>query len=378
MQYDKISVMVNTPFYDPLKSYDENYTKGPFGFLADGIKIQDPLSPPQYEFLGHKVNLPFGIPAGPLLNGNFVKAAFEKGYDIPVYKTVRSGNFPCHPFPNVLGVHLNSDLTLERAKKPILADTTYEYPISITNSFGVPSKDPSIWQEDAKKAATNAGSGQVMVLSFMGTTLLNQTEKEFIDDFVLAAKLAYETGVSILEANLSCPNIGNDGLVCYNLDMTRKIVKAIRGKIGSTPLILKVGYYKEDFDLENLAKIVSEYADSISAINTIAAPIIDKDGNQALPGSPVRLKSGVCGAVIKWAGLDTVRRLKEIREEKGYTFSIEGVGGVTAPEDFFEYEKAGADAVFSATGAMWNPNLAIDLKERIAKAHQVISSAQVA
>ncbi|MFI5265241.1 MAG: hypothetical protein ACHQT7_00665 [Candidatus Levyibacteriota bacterium] len=369
--------MLGQPFYDPLKSYDENYMEGPFGSFADGIKIKEPLAPPQYEFLGHKVNLPFGIPAGPLLNSKFVKAAFEKGFDIPVYKTVRSGIFPCHPFPNILGVHLDLDLTLERAQKPLLADATYEDPISITNSFGVPSKDPSIWQEDAKKAASCAGLGQVMVLSFMGTTIPNQTEKEFIDDFALAAKLAYETGASILEANLSCPNIGNDGLVCYNLDMTRKVAKAIRNKIGDTPLTLKVGYYEKDAGLEKLAKIAHEYANSISAINTIAAPIVDKKGNQALPGSPVRLKSGVCGAVIKWAGLDTVKRLKKIREENNYTFSIEGVGGVTTPEDFFEYEKAGADAVFSATGAMWNPNLAMEIKERIARAQEVIKTAQV-
>ena len=117
----RIKLMLKQPFYDPLKSYDENYMEGPFGLFADGIKIKEPLSIAQYEFLGHKVNLPFGIPAGPLLNSNFIKAAFGKGYDIPVYKTVRSGNFPCHPFPNILGVHLDSDLTLIRAQKPLLA-----------------------------------------------------------------------------------------------------------------------------------------------------------------------------------------------------------------------------------------------------------------
>lgn len=373
----RIELMQKQPFYDPLKSYDENYNKGPFGLFADGIKIKDPLAPPQYEFLGHKVNLPFGIPAGPLLNSNFIKAAFDKGFDIPVYKTVRSGSFPCHPFPNILGVHLNSDLTLERAQKPLVADTTYRDPISITNSFGVPSKNPTVWQEDVKRALSYTGLGQVMVLSFMGTTVSGQTEKDFINDFALAAKLAYETNVPILEANLSCPNIGNEGLVCYNLIMTRKVAEAVRSEIGNKPLILKVGYYEKDEDLEKLAKIANEYANSVSAINTIAAPIIDKDGNQALSGSSVRLKSGVCGAVIKWAGLDTVKRLKKIREENDYKFSIEGVGGVISPEDFFEYEKDGADAVFSATGAMWNPNLALEIKERIRRAQEVIKTAQI-
>ncbi len=357
---------VKTPFYDPLKSYDDNYNDGPFGEFADG-KIYEEVLSPSYDFLGYKVNLPFGIPAGPLLNSKFVKAAFEKGFDIPVYKTVRNGAYSTHPFPNVLGVHVEGDLTLEKAQQPLVADNTYEDPISITNSFGVPSKDPSVWQEDVKKAIGYAGKGQVMVLSFMGTTVQNQTAEELVSDFALAAKLSFETGAKILEVNLSCPNVGNEGLVCYNLGMTKKVLQAIREKIDNIPLIVKVGYYKEENDLERLSEIVAEYANSISAINTISAPIIDKDGNQALPGNPVRLKSGVCGACIKWAGLDMVRKLSKIREKHNYKFSIEGVGGVTKPEDYFEYKDAGADAVFSATGAMWNPSLAIEIKEKAKK-----------
>ncbi len=32
------------------------------------------------------------------------------------------------------------------------------------------------------------------------------------------------------------------------------------------------------------------------------------------------------------------------------------------PEDYFEYRSVGADAVMSATGAMWNPYLAQEIK----------------
>lgn len=373
----RIKQMLQTPFYDPKKSYDENYVSGPFGDFSNEKVSLEPLSKPEYDFLGHKVFLPFGIPAGPLLNSKFVKAAFEKKFDIAVYKTVRADIFPCHPFPNVLGINLEGDLTLERAKKPIFATNTYTDPLSITNSFGVPSKDPSFWQEDVNMAVSYEGEGQIMVLSFMGTVKQDQSVEEFIQDFAQAAELASETNAKVLEANLSCPNIGNEGLVCYNLEMTKKVVEEIRQKIGNKPLVLKVGYYENDSDLIKLSRIANEYADSISAINTIPATIVDNNGEQALPGSPARLKSGVCGSAIKWAGLDMVKKLKKIRDEQGYKFSIEGVGGVIVPEDFFEYEKAGADSVFSATGAMWNPNLAIEIKERIANAHNVISSTVV-
>lgn len=355
--------MLQTPFYDPNKSYEENYENGPYGAFADGKIYEFPTtnSEPAYDFLGQKVNLPIGIPAGPLINSKFCKGAFEKGFDICVYKTVRSASFPCHPFPNVLAVKIEGDLTMEKAESKLVADGNFTDPISITNSFGVPSKDPSVWQEDVKKAISYAGKGQVLVLSFMGTVREGQTPEEFIADYTLAAKQAYETGAKILETNLSCPNIGNEGLVCYNLEMTERVCKAIRAEIGDTPLILKVGYYKNDEDVKKLGEIASKYAQSISSINTIQAEIIDKDGNQALPGK-MRARSGVCGVAIKWAGLEMVKRLKKVKDETGANWKIIGVGGVTKKEDYFEFMEAGADCVMSATGAMWNPNLAKEIK----------------
>ncbi len=354
--------MLQTPFYDPTKSYEDNYAQGPFGAFADGT-VYPQSGIPTVEYLGQKVYAPLGIPAGPLLNSAFCKAAFEKGFDICVYKTVRSAVFPCHPFPNVLAIHPEGDLTFDVLQKPLIADTEYSEPLSITNSFGVPSKDPTVWQEDAKKAVAAAGKGQVLIMSFMGTVRENQTQQEFVDDYVLAARLAHETGAKVLETNLSCPNIGNEGLVCYNLDVTEKVAKGIRGVIGDTPLALKVGYYKDDADIERLAEIANEYADAVSGINTLQGEIRNAAGEQALPGSPARLRSGVCGSGIRWAGLDFVRRLHAIREKRGFTFAVEGVGGVLTPEDYKTYREAGADSVMSATGAMWNPYLAQEIKQ---------------
>ncbi len=355
--------MMHTPFYDPEKSYDENFASGPYGAFADG-EVFENVGEPTYDFLGVKVYSPFGIPAGPLLNSNFCRGAFEKGFDICVYKTVRSGVFPCHPFPNVLSVKIDGDLTYEKAQNPLVADAEYAPPISITNSFGVPSKEVSVWQEDVKKAISFARKGQVLVLSFMGTVRENQTADEFVADYALAAKKAIETGALILETNLSCPNIGNEGLVCYNLDMTERVCAAIRQEIGEAPLILKVGYYKDDADIKKLALIAEKYAQAVSCINTIQAEIVDHDGKQALPGNN-RSRSGVCGTGIRWAGIETVERLKKARTETGGNFKIIGVGGVMNAEDFKMYMDAGADAVMSATGAMWDPYLAQEVKKML-------------
>jgi dihydroorotate dehydrogenase len=353
---------MSVPFYDPTKSYEENYDEGPYGAFADGMVHNDP-GEPAYEFFGQKIHTPFGIPAGPLLNSKFMRGAFDKGFDIAVYKTVRSDTYPCHPFPNVLAVHPGEKLTLERAKaEPLVADTHYDTPVSITNSFGVPSKPAPAWQDDFKKADAYAKKGQLAILSFMGTVREGQTHEEFVADYVRAGELANQTGAKVLEVNLSCPNIGNEGLVCYDLDTTEEVVAGIRAAIGATPLILKVGYYQNDADIERLAQIAEGYAQGISAINTVQATIVNERGEQALPGKN-RVKSGVCGASIKWAGLEMVEKLAAARRKFNMNWVIVGVGGVTTPADYFEYRSAGADIVMSATGAMWNPGLAVEIKK---------------
>ena len=356
--------MLHTPFYDPEKSYEENFEEGPFGAFSDGEVIEN-KGEPKFNFLGLKVNSPFGIAAGPLVNSKFVNAALDKGFDIPVYKTVRSTVFPCHPFPNVVPIKMNGDLTLEKMKQGVIVDRNNQgIPELITNSFGMPSKDPEVWQEDVKKVIGKAKEGQVVVLSFVGTFRKNQTMEEFIADYALVAKEAAQTGVKILEANFSCPNIGNEGLVCFNLDMTKKICQTVRKEIGNIPLIAKIAYFSDNEQLRILVKEIGNLVEAISSVNTLPAQVLDENGVQALPGEG-RLISGLCGHAIKWAGLEMVKKLKKLREEFNYKFQIIGVGGVTTADDFFEYRKAGADIVMSATGAMWNPYLAQEIKERL-------------
>lgn len=351
------------PFYDPNKSYEDNFEKGPFGAFMDGKILSDGVEP-RYEFLGIKVNSPFGIPAGPLLNGKFVKAAFDKGFDIVTYKTVRSSSYPSHPWPNVLSVHIDGDLTLEKAKGKLIADTNYKEPISITNSFGVPSQDSQFWQKDLKNLVSTTAKGQVVVGSFQGTKREGQSVEEYINDYRVVAKLLLDTGVKVMEVNLSCPNEGTNNLLCFDTERSVKVAKAIKEVVGDIPLIIKIAYFEDKKGLEILIKEIGQVVQGISAINTIGAEIINIQGEQALPGIG-RLRSGVCGHAIKWAGIDMVKKLKKLRDELNYNFTIIGVGGVTTAEDFFEYRDAGADAVMSATGAMWNPYLAKEIKEKL-------------
>jgi dihydroorotate dehydrogenase (NAD+) catalytic subunit len=355
--------MLHEPFYNPNISYEENFQNGPFGAFADN-GVNENIGEPKYDFFGHKVYSPFGIPAGPLINGKFCKAALDKGFDIVTYKTVRTKAYPCHPWPNVLSVDIKDDLTMSKAQGALVADNVFNEPLSITNSFGVPSLDPKFWQKDIASVIKEARTGQIVVGAFQGTKTESGDVGEYINDFCIAARMLKSSGAKVLEVNLSCPNEGTANLLCYDIQRSKEVVKAIKKEIGETPLIIKIAYYENFTELRKFVREVGSVVDGISAINTIAAEILDKAGKHALPGVG-RARSGVCGHAIKWAGLDMVEKLKEIRQETSYNYKIIGVGGVMNAGDFKEYKDKGADFVMSATGAMWNPNLAEEIKSRL-------------
>src|SRR3989344_8621685 len=179
--------MLQIPFYDPEKSYEENFQEGPFGAFADGKTIESVQSRTlhkQYDFFGYKVFSPFGIAAGPLINGKFAQAALDKGFDIVTYKTVRSGEHPCHPWPNILSVKVDENLTIEEARSGIIANHNFSQPLSITNSFGVQSFKPEFWQKDMAQVLKNMRSGQVLVGAFQGTKKEGQNTTEYVNDFI--------------------------------------------------------------------------------------------------------------------------------------------------------------------------------------------------
>lgn len=351
---------MHIPFYNPLKSYYENYDEGPFGIFGDG-EVIPAVSAPSVDFFGHKIHAPFGIAAGPLLNARFVKAALDKGFDVPVYKTVRSGMHESHPYPNVLPIEMEGDLTLELANEGLVAKENYDEPLSITNSFGVPSYDPDFWQADARQAILYAKEGQVVGISFQGTKWEGGTADTYIEDWVTTAKLVAEVKPGFIEANLSCPNEGTTALLCFDIEKVSKIATKIKEAVGDMPLFLKISFFTDNSLLENLVLKVGSVVEGFATINTISAEVRTNTGEQALPGEG-RLRSGVCGESIRWAGLDMVSRLARFRTKHSKNYTIIGVGGVSKLTDYERYRQQGADVVMSATGAMWNPYLAQEIK----------------
>lgn len=337
--------------------FEENKTKGPFGDFANIKKIYKNKGKPTYDFFGISVHSPFGIAAGPLPTAKFVKAALDKGFDIVTLKSVRTDSFPVHSFPHVRPIKHSGDLSNHPDTKVVVA-ARYTHPLAAANSFGIPSVEPKEWQPHVKETLKIPKKGQALLVAFQGTAR-GKGREDFVQDHVKGIGLIKKTGAKIIEINLSCPNEGQEVLACFDTDITERIVRAVKKAHPDIKLIIKLAHFSNHHQLKDLIKKVGHLVDGISAINTMPTYVVDKNGKEVFPGRP---KAGISGAPIKWAGLEMTRLLSQFRKEFDYAYKVIGMGGVLTAQDFHDYVKAGADVVMSVTGAMWNPNLAAEIK----------------
>lgn len=347
------------PTYDTDKTYDENYANGP---VFDG-----PIPPPvelrrRWSFLGFDLAGPLGVPAGPLLNSAYVDLYARLGWDVPVYKTVRGIARACHPAPNCLFIPpdmLGEDDALSiRAISPPPASVA---DLTITNSFGMPSKAPDEWMVDVQAAQAALRPGRLLIVSVAGTP--GAEGRDLVADFARTAALAKEAGAKVIEANFSCPNVVSGEGALYSDPVNSALVTAaIRREIGDVPLLIKIGSLAED-RLTEVVRANLPHVAGFAAINTVPLRVVDALGRQALPGEG-RLQSGVCGAAIKAVATEATARLLRVREALRADYAVVSVGGVMTEDDIDARLEMGADLVMSATAAMWDPLLAHRWKSR--------------
>lgn len=346
--------MQQVQLYDDQLDFEENKLKGPFGDFADDVAYKN-NGEPLYDFFGTPVFSPFGIAAGPLPTTKFIRSALQKGFDIVTIKSVRTDTFPLNPYPQVRPVRIAGDLD---PAKPVVVGAQYKERLAVANSFGIPSVKPAEWQKYMKESLALPKKGQALLAAFQGTAR-GKGREAFVEDHVFGVGLVRQTGADVIEVNLSCPNEGEAVLACFDTDITERIVNAVREAHPDIKLVIKLAYFANHKQLRDLVKRIGNKVDGISAINTIPARVVDSKGQEVFPGRPT---AGISGAPIKWAGLEMTRLLSQLREEFGYAYKILGIGGVLTPADFDEYRQAGADVVMSVTGAMWNPQLAAEIK----------------
>jgi dihydroorotate dehydrogenase (NAD+) catalytic subunit len=348
------------PTYDVQRSYDDNYAAGPtFAGPLPPVRSGEPCA----TFLGYPVYTPLGIPAGPLLNSDWIALYARLGFDLLTYKTVRSVARPAHPFPNCLYLDNRAPLDESDIGGPVLALADQQHSpeqVTITNSFGMPSRAPAVWQADLERALGTIGRGQVVIASVVGTSGVG----DLAGDFGRAVALAAEVRPHAIEINLSCPNVqGGEGSLFQTPEAAERVVRRAWEAVGTIPLVIKIGYVTDEAVLAEVMRRCGPFIQGVAGINTIPMAVRDAAGRPAL-GDAERLRAGVCGGAIRALALRQVQRLVDLRHRLGMAWTIIGVGGIFTAEDVDAHLGAGADAAMSATGAMWNPLLAQQWWER--------------
>ncbi|MCB1180563.1 MAG: dihydroorotate dehydrogenase [Chlamydiia bacterium] len=345
------------PIYDIEKSYLDNAQRGPF---FSGKFPPRQINPKEawVDFLGHQISSPLGVPAGPLLNSRWVLFAANMGFDIVTYKTIRSKPKAAHPLPNMVYVKTDRFLHKDDQHQPIsqtlFPPLTMEQ-LALTNSFGIPSFDRDFLVEDIAKAQGGLNPGQVMIVSFVGTP---RDGEDFEKDFAEAAAIALDGGATILEADLSCPNVSScEGSLFTDPGAIYRIARHIKKLNPTIPLVIKVGVVGETAKLREVMRAAARGGvDAICGINTMSMRVVKDDGTPALGKD--RISAGVCGGPIREVALEFLRWARTINCEENLGLTILGTGGVTKAEHFDLFFDAGADVAMTALGMMWDPYLA--------------------
>ena len=343
------------------RSYEWNYVNGP-DYHGPWPAVPDT---PMKSFFGLPVRSRFGIPASILPNSRWLETYARLGFDILTYKSVRRVARACMPAPN--WVFLEEASLAPSMRDPdqpvVLAGELYRAPSMHTTggSFGMPSMLPEIWMAEMEKCRAALAPGQVLIASVVGTAAADVSEAQFVADFADLGARAIEAGAHMLEVNLSCPNVGKaEGTLYLDADLSSRVARAVKKASGGRPLLLKSGVIRDPLHFLKLLKGVSGAADGLVMINAPSRRIVDAAGAEAFGAG--RERAGVTGAAIKPLALDMVKQAVALIDLHKLPLQVIGCGGITAPGDARQFVAAGACAALSATGAMLNPHLAVELK----------------
>ncbi len=302
-----------------------------------------------WSWCGLSVASPLGIPAGPLLDGRWLLYYASLGFDILVYKTVRSSARECYPLPNLVPVR----------SEPMTdaGDVVPESPAmhgSWAVSFGMPSQPPDVWRRDVEDTRRSLPAGKVLVVSVVGTQDAAITEPEasleqLADDFARCAAWAVDSGAHGIEANFSCPNVSTaDGQLFQQPDAAASVAERIRESIGSVPLVVKIGRVATSNEAALLVDALSPFVNGLAMTNSIAARVRGADGSLLFDGQP----RGICGDATRTASVAQTRMFAQIAAKRPRPLHLVGVGGISTAGHVREYLDAGASSVALATAVM--------------------------
>jgi dihydroorotate dehydrogenase (NAD+) catalytic subunit len=241
---------------------------------------------------------------------------------------------------NRLGAFVTKTVTRElRAGNPL--PRVVERPGSLINAIGIPSKGVPHFIEHV--IPQYAAYEPPLVVSISAPTAEGFAS--------LAAELTLP-GVSAIEANISCPNIEEDGKAfAMRAESTEKVTRELR---AATRLPLWVKLTPNTGDMPEVARAAEAAgADAVVVANTILSMAIDLKTFRPCLGN---IMGGLSGPAIKPIVLRQVFQCA-----KAVQIPIIGCGGISTAADAIEYMLAGASAVQVGTATFLQPAAMINI-----------------
>src|SRR5699024_4094040 len=185
---------------------------------------------------------------------------------------------------------------------------------------------------------------KVLIASIMGT-------KE--SDWTQLAQLVTETGVDMIEMNLSCPQMTSHAMgsdVGANPELCKKYCRAVK-KGSHLPVLAKMT--PNITDMVPAAKgSLAGGADGIAAINTVKS-IANVDLNRKIGLPIINGKSSISGFSGKAVKPIALRFIQQLRADKELeNLPISGIGGIETWEDAVEFILLGASTLQVTTAVM--------------------------
>jgi dihydroorotate dehydrogenase (NAD+) catalytic subunit len=319
------------------------------------------------DFFGLKVRSRLGVAASILTSARWVETYARLGFDLLTYKTVRRVPRLCYDLPNwrFLDPATVAELDREDVAQRVSPGTP-ERPLDVTavGSFGMPSSAPEFWTADIARCKALLAPGQVLIVSVVATVGPDMTEDDVLREFEDLARRVRAAGADAVEANLSCPNVGRrEGEVFRNPDLSGRIAAAIRRGGGGAPVTVKIGHIAEPELLAALLHALDGKADGVTMINGASRRIVAPDGAPAFGVG--RESAGIIGGALHHLALDNVRTAAAVIRRDKLALKVIGVGGASSPARVQAFLDAGAYAVETASGAVWNPHLAVEAKRAL-------------
>lgn len=340
------------PCYRSDQSYEYNYEHAP-----DPVQVEIAPVPGEWRFCGLPVDSPLGIPAGPLLNGRWVRYYASLGFDILTYKTVRSQARTCYPLPNLVPVE-TEQLWGGESVLPAAGAMRGSWAVS----FGMPSQPPEVWRADVEATRQALPAGKLLVVSVVATQQPGWTLDDLAADYAQCARWAIEAGADAVETNFSCPNVDTcDGSLYQDSAGSAVVAAAVRTAIGRAPYIIKIGRVTDEAAAAALVEAVEPYANALAMTNSIATKVRDDQDRLLFDGQ----QRGICGRATLQASLDQVAMFHRITSPRSRPLELIGVGGAATADDVLRYLQAGATSVHLATAAMVDPAVGLAIRQAL-------------